>query len=168
MLLSVEEIIVDLCNSDKPLLNSRLSDLSNLSPEDLKLFEQTWGTIELKRRRQIVNRLVDLTEDNLYTCSEVGLNRIKENIRDLNLNRIVVASCTPRTHEPLFRDTINEEGLNPYLFEMANIRDQCTWVHMKDPEKAMKKAKDLIRMAVGKARLLTPLKKIKVSVTPSA
>ena len=62
--LPVEEIIADLCNNDKPLLNSRLSDLSNLSPEDLKILEQTWGTIELKRRRQIVNRLVDLTEDN--------------------------------------------------------------------------------------------------------
>ena len=128
------------------------------------------GVIDCKELAEYTATFPDVAyaEDNLYTCSEVGLNCIKENIREYNLNRIVVASCTPRTHEPLFRDTINEEGLNPYLFEMANIRDQCTWVHMKDPEKAMKKAKDLIRMAVGKARLLKPLKKIKVSVIPSA
>lgn len=128
------------------------------------------GVIDCKELAEYTATFPDVAyaEDNLYTCSEVGLNCIKENIRKHNLNRIVVASCTPRTHEHLFRDTINEEGLNPYLFEMANIRDQCTWVHMKDPEKAMKKAKDLIRMAVGKARLLTPLKKIKVSVIPSA
>lgn len=108
------------------------------------------------------------TEDNLYTCSEVGLNQIKEAIKEHNLNRVIVASCTPRTHEPLFRDTIHEVGLNPYLFVMANIRDQCSWVHMKDPEKATEKAKDLLKMAVGKAKLLEPLEKIKVGVTPAA
>jgi heterodisulfide reductase subunit A len=96
-------------------------------------------------------------EDNLYTCSTDSQERIKQKIQEYDLNRVVVASCTPRTHEPLFRDTVREAGLNPYLFEMANIRDQCSWVHMHEPEKATKKAKDLVRMAVAKARLLEPL-----------
>jgi len=107
-------------------------------------------------------------EDNMYTCSEVGLKQIKENIKELQLNRVVVASCTPRTHEPLFRETIREVGLNPYLFEMVNIRDQCTWVHMNDSENALEKAKDLIRMGVGKAALLRPLENNRVNVTPIA
>ncbi|GAB4306145.1 MAG: hypothetical protein Kow0069_02600 [Promethearchaeota archaeon] len=107
-------------------------------------------------------------EHNLYTCSEVGLSRIKEAVVEHDLNRVVVASCTPRTHEPLFRETINEAGLNPYLFEMVNIRDQCTWVHMKEPDKAFEKAKDLIRMGVGKAAHLEPLEKYRVDVVPAA
>ncbi|MGQ9539357.1 MAG: FAD-dependent oxidoreductase, partial [Candidatus Bathycorpusculaceae bacterium] len=82
------------------------------------------------------------------------------------LNRVVVASCTPRTHEPLFRETIREAGLNPYLFEMANIRDQCSWVHMHEPKEATEKAKDLVRSVVAKARLLKPLKNPTVNVTP--
>lgn len=96
-------------------------------------------------------------ENNLYTCSNDTQERIKEKIAEHRLNRVVVASCTPRTHEPLFRNTIREAGLNPYLFEMANIRDQCSWVHMHEPEKATEKASDLLRMAVAKARLLEPL-----------
>ena len=106
--------------------------------------------------------------DNLYTCSEAGLLEIRNKIIDLNLNRVVVASCTPRTHEPLFRSTCQEAGLNPYLFEMVNIRDQDSWVHMKEPEKGTEKAKDLIRMGASKAALLQPLEKIKVGVNPSA
>ncbi|MFX1311343.1 MAG: CoB--CoM heterodisulfide reductase iron-sulfur subunit A family protein [Promethearchaeota archaeon] len=105
---------------------------------------------------------------NLYTCSEVGLNEIRENIKEHNLNRVIVASCSPRTHEPLFRATCQEAGLNPYLFEMVNIRDQDSWVHMKEPEKGTEKAKDLIRMGVYKAALLEPLEKVKVGVNPSA
>jgi heterodisulfide reductase subunit A len=92
--------------------------------------------------------------NNLYTCSEAGLAEIKKAIKEHNLNRVVVASCTPRTHEPLFRATCQEAGLNPYLFEMANIRDQCSWVHMHEPEKATEKAKDLVRSAAAKAALL--------------
>lgn len=95
-------------------------------------------------------------EHNLYTCSEAGLQAIKQAIKEHNLNRVVVASCTPRTHESLFRKTVQEEGLNPYLFEMANIREHCSWVHMHEPEKATEKAKDIIRMAVAKATLLEP------------
>ena len=88
---------------------------------------------------------------------------IKEKIAEHHLNRVVVASCTPRTHEPLFRNTLREAGLNPYLFEMANIRDQCSWVHMHEPEKATEKSKDLVRMAVAKARLLEPLQRRSVA-----
>ncbi|MBS7616075.1 CoB--CoM heterodisulfide reductase iron-sulfur subunit A family protein [Candidatus Bathyarchaeota archaeon] len=105
-------------------------------------------------------------EDNLYTCSDDTQKRIREKIKEHNLNRVVVASCTPRTHEPLFRETVREAGLNPYLFEMANIRDQCSWVHMHEPEEATEKAKDLVRSVVAKARLLKPLKNPTVKVTP--
>jgi heterodisulfide reductase subunit A len=105
-------------------------------------------------------------EDNLYTCSDDTQKRIREKIKEYNLNRVVVASCTPRTHEPLFRETVREAGLNPYLFEMANIRDQCSWVHMHEPKEATEKAKDLVRSVVAKARLLKPLKNPTVNVTP--
>ena len=105
-------------------------------------------------------------EGNLYTCSQDTQERIKGAVKEHQLNRIVVASCTPRTHEPLFQETIREAGLNRYLFEMANIRDQCSWIHMREPEKATKKAKDLVRMAVAKARLIEPLKRLPLDVTP--
>jgi heterodisulfide reductase subunit A len=100
---------------------------------------------------------VVLAEENLYTCSQDTQERMKALIQEHNLNRVVVASCSPRTHEPLFRETVREAGLNPYLFEMTNIRDQCSWVHRDEPVKATEKAKDLVRMAVAKARLLEPL-----------
>ncbi len=107
-------------------------------------------------------------EHNLYTCSEDTQGHIKEMIQEHNLNRTIVASCTPRTHEPLFRGTTAEGGLNPYLFEMANIRDQCSWVHMHEPGKATEKAKDLVRMAVAKSRLLEPLKKMELPLNKNA
>jgi heterodisulfide reductase subunit A len=107
-------------------------------------------------------------ENNLYTCSQDSQKRIVEFIDKHKLNRVVVASCTPRTHEPLFRETVREAGLNPYLFEMANIRDQCSWIHMNQPQEATEKAKDLIRMAVAKAALLTPLKRVEVDVIQRA
>jgi len=106
-------------------------------------------------------------EHNLYTCSQDTQEKIREMIKEHNLNRVVVASCTPRTHEPLFRETIREAGLNIYLFEMANIRDQCSWVHMHKPEEATEKAKDLVRSIIAKARLLKPLKKPVIDVTPT-
>ncbi|MFX1343956.1 MAG: CoB--CoM heterodisulfide reductase iron-sulfur subunit A family protein [Promethearchaeota archaeon] len=111
---------------------------------------------------------VVFTEDNLYTCSETGLAQIKNGIKEHNLNRVIVASCTPRTHEPLFRDCIEEEGVNEYLFDFVNIRDQCTWVHQKEPEKAFEKAKDVIRMGVARADKLEPLENITVDATPTA
>ena len=95
-------------------------------------------------------------EDNIYTCSEAGLASIKEAVKKHNLNRVIVASCTPRTHEPLFRSACREAGLNHYLFEMANIREQCSWVHAHQQEKATRKAKDLVRMAVARATWLEP------------
>jgi len=107
-------------------------------------------------------------ERNLYTCSDDTQKRIREKIDELKLNRVVVASCTPRTHEVLFRDTVREAGLNPYYFEMANIRDQCSWVHMHEPEKATEKAKDLVRIAVAKTRLTEALYPRPLSVNNDA
>lgn len=107
-------------------------------------------------------------EHNLYTCSEAGLTSIKESIKAHNLNRVVVASCTPRTHEPLFRKACEEAGLNQYLFEMANIREHDSWVHPHEKEKATEKAKDIVRMAVGKAVLLEPQTEPEVEVKGSA
>jgi heterodisulfide reductase subunit A len=95
--------------------------------------------------------------ENIYTCSQDTQEAMKKTIEEHRLNRIVVASCTPRTHEPLFQNTIREAGLNRYLFEMANIRDQCSWVHMHQPKEATEKAKDLVRIAIAKAALLEPL-----------
>ncbi|MDY6972128.1 MAG: FAD-dependent oxidoreductase [Thermodesulfobacteriota bacterium] len=100
---------------------------------------------------------VIMTTHTMFACSDASLSEIKESIREHRLNRIVVASCTPRTHEPLFRETLREAGLNPYLFELANIRDQCSWVHPSDPEAANEKALELVRMSIARARLLTPL-----------
>jgi heterodisulfide reductase subunit A len=107
-------------------------------------------------------------ENNLYTCSNDTQERIKEKVTEHALNRVVVASCSPRTHEPLFRNTCREAGLNEYLFEMANIRDQCSWVHMFEQEQATRKSKDLVRMAVAKARLLEPLRKGHVPMEKAA
>ncbi|MDY7018801.1 MAG: CoB--CoM heterodisulfide reductase iron-sulfur subunit A family protein [Chloroflexota bacterium] len=106
-------------------------------------------------------------ERNIYTCSEEGISAIKKGIQEHNLNRVIVASCTPRTHEPLFRSACESVGLNKYLFEFVNIRDQCSWVHMDDTVKATEKAKDLIRMGAAKARLLQPLEEIEIPVNPS-
>ncbi|HHV61587.1 MAG TPA: CoB--CoM heterodisulfide reductase iron-sulfur subunit A family protein [Firmicutes bacterium] len=107
-------------------------------------------------------------ERNLYTCSQDTQKRIQEKIQEHGLTRVVVASCTPRTHEPLFQETIREAGLNHYLFAMANIRDQCSWVHMHEPELATEKAKDLVRMAVARAALLEPLERLPIPVKHSA
>ena len=93
----------------------------------------------------------------MFTCSDTSLSNIRDKIREHRLNRIVVASCTPRTHEPLFRETMREAGLNPYLFEMANIRDQCSWVHSATPEIATQKSVELVKMAVARAELLSSL-----------
>ncbi len=106
--------------------------------------------------------------DTLYMCSSDALSLLKEKIQEHQLNRVVVASCTPRTHEPIFQDTLREAGLNPYLFEMANIRDQCSWVHHDEPQVATEKAKDLVRMSVARALLLEPLYKIDVPLTHAA
>jgi len=103
-------------------------------------------------------------EENLYTCSQDTQDKIKNLILEKGLNRVVVASCSPRTHEPLFQETIRQAGLNPHLFEMANIRDQCSWVHMSQKELATEKSKDLLRMAVAKVRDAAPLHPIMLDV----
>lgn len=128
------------------------------------------GVVDCKALADYAKTLdkVVYAEDNLYTCSETGLANIKKAIKEQKLNRVVVASCTPRTHEQLFRECISEEGLNPYLFNFVNIRDQCTWVHMKQPEEAFEKSRDLIRMGAAKAAKLQPLEMIVVKITPTA
>ena len=105
---------------------------------------------------------------NLYTCAEDGITAIKDAIRERGLTRVVVASCTPRTHESLFRSACEEAGLNKYLFEFANIRDQCSWVHMHDWDRATAKAKDLVRMSVMRAALLQPLEEISIDIHPAS
>ncbi|MBU0599458.1 FAD-dependent oxidoreductase [bacterium] len=117
------------------------------------------GVVDVPRVIEYARTLPNVihAENKLYTCSSDTQQAIIEKIKEHNLNRVIVAACTPRTHEPLFRNTIRQAGLNPYLFEMANVRDQCSWVHANEPEKATRKAKDLVRMAIAKARLLEPL-----------
>jgi heterodisulfide reductase subunit A len=111
---------------------------------------------------------VVFTEANLYSCAQNSQEAISEKIKVNRLNRVVVAACTPRTHEPLFQETLKNAGLNPCLFEMANIRDHCSWVHAMLPEKAAEKSRDLIRMAVAKARRLQPLAEQRLPVTRKA
>ncbi len=100
---------------------------------------------------------VILAKDIAYACSEPGQKEIKKDIEDNRLNRIVIASCSPRLHESTFRQMMQSANLNPYLMEMANLREQCSWVHIEQPEAATQKAIDLVRMAVARVRLLTPL-----------
>ncbi|MHC1584851.1 MAG: 4Fe-4S binding protein [Candidatus Syntropharchaeia archaeon] len=107
------------------------------------------------------------TSVNKFTCSDSGQADIQEHIKKYNLNRVVVAACTPKTHEPTFRICCEEAGVNQYLFEFVNIRDQCSWIHLWDREGATKKACDLVRMGVARAALLEPLEESKVSVNPN-
>lgn len=106
--------------------------------------------------------------DSLYSCSQDAQEVIKEKIKEHRLNRVVMAACSPRTHEPLFQETLKDAGLNRSLFEMVNIRDQCSWVHANEPDQATLKAKDLVRMGVAKARHIQPLLEQTVPVTPQA
>jgi heterodisulfide reductase subunit A len=107
-------------------------------------------------------------EENLFTCSQDSQDKITQVIKREGLNRVVVAACTPRTHEELFQETLKDAGLNKYLFEMANIRNQCSWVHSNDKEAATAKSKDLVRMAVARTRLITSLNQPSIAVTDSA
>ncbi len=100
---------------------------------------------------------VVISSDIGYACSEPGQQQIKEDIHEYDLNRIVIASCSPRLHEPTFKQVLKESGLNPYLMEMANLREQCSWVHRNTPEEATDKAIDLVKMAISRASLLEPL-----------
>ena len=107
---------------------------------------------------------VVLADQNLYTCSADTQGIIRDKIKEYGINRVVVASCTPRTHEPMFQETIREAGLNPYLFQMTNIRDQDSWVHMHDHAAATEKAKDLVRMAAAAANKIAPLPRLKLNM----
>ncbi|HJH32250.1 MAG TPA: CoB--CoM heterodisulfide reductase iron-sulfur subunit A family protein [Methanosarcinaceae archaeon] len=120
----------------------------------------------------VVNYAKDLSgvvfaKEEVYACSSDSLAGIADLVKEHDLNRVVVASCTPRTHEPLFRETLMEAGLNPYMFELANIREHCSWVHQNEKDKATKKAKDIVRMSVSRANLLQPLYKEKVEFNNS-
>ncbi len=128
------------------------------------------GYLEMKELVEYAKTLpnVAFVQENLYTCSEGGINEIKVAIPRENLNRVVVASCTPRTHEPLFMSACEEAGMNPYLFEMANIRDQCSWVHMREREAGTERAKVQIAMAVAKAAKLRELSRIQLSLSHRA
>ncbi|MBA7627369.1 Thiamine thiazole synthase [subsurface metagenome] len=103
-------------------------------------------------------------EESIFACSIDATNHIRETIAEKGLNRVVVAACTPRTHEPVFQETLREAGLNRYLLEFANIREQCSWVHAKDRGAATVKAQELVRMAVAKTRLLEPLEQMPMEV----
>ena len=111
---------------------------------------------------------VTYVEENLFTCSQDTQDKMKEIIGREGLNRVIVAACTPRTHEALFQETLRDAGLNKYLFEMANIRNQCSWVHSKEKEEATNKSKDLVRMAVARAQLIQPLPQPTISVDNKA
>jgi len=124
-----------------------------------------------------VNKVVERTrklpyvafaEHNVYTCADDSQDQIKDKIKELGLNRVVIASCTPRTHESIFRDTMRDAGLNPYLLEMANIRDQCSWVHPSNPSAATEKACDLVKMSAGRCANLSPLAEETIDVVQSA
>jgi heterodisulfide reductase subunit A len=124
------------------------------------------GTVDCAEVARRAAELQDVvySVDNKYTCSEPGQQQIKEMIKEHALNRVVVASCSPRMHEVTFRTVLKEAGLNPYLLEMANLREHCSWVHINEPAKATEKAFDLVRMAVARARLLEPQEELEIKV----
>ena len=128
------------------------------------------STVEVEKVVGAVKELpgVVYATNTLYACSQDSQEMLRKVVREMNLNRVVVASCTPRTHEPLFQETIRDAGLNKYLFDLADIREQCSWCHMGHKEEATKKAIKIVKMAIAKARLLEPLRTDTVGVTPAA
>ncbi len=128
------------------------------------------GTVDVKAVEEYAKSLphVVWSSQDLFTCSQDAQDRMKEVIRKEQLNRIVVASCSPKTHEGIFMDTLEACGLNKYLFEMANIRNQDSWIHSDAPEKATQKAIELVRMATARAATLKPLSEKRISIIPSA
>jgi heterodisulfide reductase subunit A2 len=179
---SVTEASAAACAVGKALTDARDTDTRTLEiPDELDITDEDLrigvfvcncginiaGVVDVPAVTEYAANLphVALADENLFTCSQDTQEKIKEVIKENRLNRVVVASCSPRTHEPLFQETLQACGLNKYLFEMANIRDQDSWVHGDDHEAATTKAKDLVRMAVARAALLKPLaeKKIKIN-----
>jgi heterodisulfide reductase subunit A len=128
------------------------------------------GVLDIKELVEFAKTLPDVVyvKENRYTCADPGQDEIRKGIKEHNLNRVIVAACSPRMHEPTFRRTVSEAGLNPFLFEMANIREFSSWCHPSTPKEATEKAKDLIKMAVAKARLFRPLETMEVPVTNKA
>jgi heterodisulfide reductase subunit A len=128
------------------------------------------GTLDIKELVEYSKTIPDVVyvKENRYTCADPGQEEIRKGIKDYKLNRVVVAACSPRMHEATFRRTVSEAGLNPFLFEMANIREFSSWCHPSTPKEATERAKDAIRMAVAKARLMMPLQTIEVPVTNKA
>ncbi len=128
------------------------------------------GTVDTEEVARFAAELPDVVAvvRNRYTCADPGQNEIKKAIAEHRLNRVVVASCSPKIHEPTFRACVSEAGLNPYLLEMANIREHCSWVHINDREAATAKARDLVAGAVGRARRLEPQDEKTFPVTDAA
>jgi heterodisulfide reductase subunit A len=128
------------------------------------------GSVDCEAVRAYAEKLpgVCYTKVNKYTCSEPGQQEIKRGIVEHNLERVVIASCSPRNYEPIFRECVAQAGLNPYLMTMANIREGVSWVHIGDMPSATRKAQDLVAMAVAKAQWLQPLRETEVRVTPGA
>ena len=128
------------------------------------------GSLDVEAVRQYAATLPDVVVAvrNRYTCSDPGQAEIRRHVVEYKLNRVVVASCSPRLHEPTFRACISEVGLNPYLLEMANIREHCSWVHLHDRQGATRKAQDIVRIAVARARWLLPQDEEQLPVTDAA
>ncbi len=128
------------------------------------------GSVDTEAVREYAAGLPDVVAAlrNRYTCADPGQQEIKRAIVEHKLNRVVVASCSPRLHEPTFRHCVGEVGLNPYLFEMANIREHCSWVHLQDRAAATRKAQDIVRAAVARARWLYPQDEEHLPVTNAA
>ena len=124
-------------------------------------------TVDCEKVTEMASRLDDVAvaKDIGYACSDPGQHSIKEDIAEYGLDRVVVASCSPRLHEPTFRQMVQDAGLNPYVLEMANLREQCSWVHMNEPDAATEKAFDLVKMAVSRARRLRPLREETLPLT---
>jgi len=125
------------------------------------------GTVDCNAVSEFARTLPDVVAvvQNKYTCADPGQNEIRKAIAEFNLNRVVVASCTPKIHEPTFRQCVAEAGLNQYLFTMANLREHCSWVHQNEKGLATQKAKDLVASAVARARNLEPQDEKIVPVT---
>jgi len=128
------------------------------------------GSVDTEEVRRFAEELpnVVVSVRNKYTCADPGQEEIKRHIQEYKLDRVVVASCTPRLHEATFRNCVAEAGLNPYLLEMASIREHCSWVHLHDREAATKKARDIVKIAVARARFLEPQKEMEIPVTGAA
>jgi heterodisulfide reductase subunit A len=155
----------------------RESEVSGLDKDNLRIGvfvcecgQNIAGSVECDELVEYAKTLTGVfcAVKNRYTCAEPGQQEIKHHIVESKLNRVVVASCTPRMHEPTFRICVREAGLNPYLMEMANIREHCSWVHSNDKKNATLKAKDLVAASVARAARLEPQEETEVPVTKAA